>query len=541
MVAHTRYYQFDLYSRRYRTQLRLARSVRSLFEALYDAISRTITCNDVGAHYVGIEMAPRDHAVLQEVLQEQKDQAVSSFNIGVVVESHHSEASQRWHQLSVQWTDNDKTLPVSSITPSPVKFHPETRRRVRWASDIGIKKPEKTISDMTAESVVHSSSPAGPPSTLQIPTSAVTDLCHLLQEGKDRSALLAPFGHFSTELGQLNLYGDHRQLENTNLVTLHTILDGHHADKISVELTYLKKIRLALALSHGVLHLYDTPWLGRGITSDDIVFLGQEQASGGRNYHLSRPLLVRAFTDPSARHQSSKGKEKSFRDLSIFSLGLLLTQIISGRHVPDLAIDLSGNLESISHKHEVAAGMQDLVLQNGGIMYGDAVQWCLNHIQTPDADQTRRDLIDRVIAALERSYKIVTRLDANMPSGIVEKMISMDKQSDILSAESAHLSQQQDDDTRTQYSTVEKLPLEKVDLFVSEFVEKIYTNTCRRYSQDTEKHVDVSWVERLNVILPEVLCSFAIQLGHDVNAQLEDSRNTRKRFAAMRLIHTNRK
>lgn len=590
-------------AREYPTRVRLAQSVQPLFQALYDAFCRTKTYNDFGARKVGIGMAPSDNAVFQNP----EEEAVSSFDIGVLIESHCLTSSPHWHYFRVRWIDNYATEP--SISPLSEGYSPKTPRKARLSFSNTIQDLQNTAqaSESKAKTDVRSSSPAGLRFTLQAPASPITDLCHLLQESKDDVATSSPFGYVFTDLGRF-IYNTDQSPGNTKVVTLHTILDGHHAGVTATDLSYTKRLALALALSYGVLYLHDTSWLEGYITSDDIHFLGQQQASGGHEYHLNRPLLVRSVTDFAATFDSSEEKS-SPKDKSIISLGLLLIQIITGSHIPDFAAEQSESVDSFFHQRSIASGMMASVLQSGGASYARSVQWCLDNallLDTETTETVRQGIEARVIAPLEQNYKlssisldgtkpfwyhgempstgkqadrpsaqsgglfqgddfivrdttkerrssdarIITISDSSsasesrmflpdstIPSSVSTRLTSTDNQTDSLSADLAYMLQQEDD-TRTRYTTRIRLPSNKLDLIISEFADMIYTNICGRYSQETGEPFTGNWVQRLHLVLPEVLRSFAIQLGHDVHGQ--GSSRKEELFDAMRFIHGNR-
>ncbi|KAL1848349.1 hypothetical protein Daus18300_013631 [Diaporthe australafricana] len=144
---------------------------------------------------------------------------------------------------------------------------------------------------------------------------------------------------------------------------------------------YTERLKVALALSYSVLHLYKTPWLAKIMTPEDIVFLREEQDSQQPSYYLDRPFLSKslAMALPSTKDQAPHTKGRPM-DLTILSLGLLLIQIMVGRQVDDLGLSPEMRMDSTLEKKRKASEYTSSVMESGGINYADAVQWCLGSI-----------------------------------------------------------------------------------------------------------------------------------------------------------------
>lgn len=174
-----------------------------------------------------------------------------------------------------------------------------------------------------------------------------------------------------------------------------------------VKINYIERLKLALALSYSVLHLYKTPWLAKTLDPKDIVFLReQQQASSKAACYFDRPFLAKTLssTTPGAARVQQKQVENRPMDFTILSLGILLIQIIVGRQISDLDVTPDMRFQSVLSKKELASEYIASVMENGGMNYADAVQWCLGSIFSVaclDDEKFSQDFYTAVIIKLE--------------------------------------------------------------------------------------------------------------------------------------------
>lgn len=175
------------------------------------------------------------------------------------------------------------------------------------------------------------------------------------------------------------------------------------------QLTYLERLKIALALSYGMLHLHRTPWIPQPITSEDIGFSGETSVPGTYIYRLDRPLLAKTLASASI-NPTQLPAQTALRpvDINTLSLGLLPIQIIVGRYIEDLVVTTEMSFDAILTKQRKALQMSAPVLEEGGMNYAEAVQWCLNSVKsiaTLDDDEFGRSFHDAVITRLENDLK----------------------------------------------------------------------------------------------------------------------------------------
>ncbi|KAK0732923.1 hypothetical protein B0T26DRAFT_669387 [Lasiosphaeria miniovina] len=231
-----------------------------------------------------------------------------------------------------------------------------------------------------------------------------------------RSTAVGCYGLVADVEHKFELYPQPNQPEARSFVTLRQVLEESEKGGLSPPFGYPEQLKLALALSTSVLHLYNTPWLARIVTLDDVVFLRETSL----NYHSAyQPFVAKDFppqpnSQPQQMHPPLPARLRPV-DLTVLSLGTLLIQIITGRRIADLDFDLGGSsgsgtdLNSVLSKKEAASQLAGPVLQCGGMNYESAAQWCLGSILGVaglEDDHFCQDFYEGVVARLEGDSRI---------------------------------------------------------------------------------------------------------------------------------------
>lgn len=393
-------------TRRSRSQAKLARLIRKVSQGIYAAFQNVLTSGCKCSHNLGLEMAPRNDVILPG---DEDDEAARSLDFSVAIGSYSQKQFQRWDRVRVQVAGNEIELPTPPSTPSPGMRRSKPPRMVRWASSLTIRTTQTTASVTHATTHHFSNVSASLHLGSGPPPSAITDLCHMLRNGKGKATVPNCYGHISNKSSKFNVYHEDCQPENLSTISLRALLEGQ--DHGLSQFTYIERLKVALALSYSILHLYNTPWLARNVTSDDIVFLREEQAPTCHIYHLDRPFLSKSLSSTAASGQQQHLAQTTFRpvDLTILSLGLLLIQIIIGRHISNLTTVPDMGMESIIEKQRIASAMAGSVLENGGMNYAGAVQWCLSSILSVaclDDEKFGQEFHGEVIARLENDLRL---------------------------------------------------------------------------------------------------------------------------------------
>lgn len=370
-----------------------------------------MTCS--GAHNVGLEMAPRKDVILPG---EEEEETARALHFGVIIESHDQQRSRRWEAVRIQLVQDKDALPTPPTTPSSDVASSKSRLRVRWAPSLTIRSSSQ-ITDLTSHKTTFNASSSTLSSELSNTSFSqslpITDLCQILQGGKGKATVPNCYGYISSKSRKFNLYHHKSQPENLSAMTLRTILDSSLDSGVN-HFIYAERLKVALALSYSILHLYNTPWLAKIVTPDDILFIREQgQASGSSTHQLGRPFLAKVLSPASGgTFQSQPSEPAMFRpmDLTILSLGLLLIQIIVGRPIAELAIDPKMKvMDAILSKQAIASQMTGSVLENGGINYAGVVQWCLNRsVACLDDEKLGQEFHEAVIVRLEDDLRLQT-------------------------------------------------------------------------------------------------------------------------------------
>ncbi|KAJ4181985.1 hypothetical protein NW755_010673 [Fusarium falciforme] len=395
-------------SRRRRSQARVPKLIRGLSRSIFDALRSAATCRCVQAHDVCLELVPRK-AVL--VPSDVEDEVAKNLSFHVVLGSYESPGAEadcssqdekrvkpperptRWDSLRVQFEPKSEphTKPPSSLSaPLSTVRSLSPRRRVRFCESLGfISRRELTSSSTETLTVISEKNLVV--STASVPIEALppvlkSDLCQVIftWHEEPREPTTERCGYIADPHRTFGLYPQHRHPESSSAITLRQMLEGKNLE--FQELGLLEKLRIALAISMSILHLYDTPWLAGILTLDDIVFLRESQKATSHPDSPLKPFMAKNFVRTSeaaapveAPPQTKPRKPSKTMNLTVLSLGAMLIQVMIGQAVPalDMAADSNMDLNAMLEKHEAGGKFSDEVLQNGGWNYMAAVKWCL--------------------------------------------------------------------------------------------------------------------------------------------------------------------
>ncbi|KAK4107428.1 hypothetical protein N656DRAFT_840433 [Canariomyces notabilis] len=310
--------------------------------------------------------------------------------------------------------------------------------RTRWSQTVRFKIEKKpTVSTTQASSdcpprivISQTTAPArGAPRT-------ITNLCRFVMK-EHRTAVPDCCGYIADNIDgrKFGLYPRLLQQKqgpnHLRVITLRQVLeDGWQHPR---PFCFLDKFEVALALSVGVLHLFDTPWLGRVITLDDVVFV-QEAGEGAANRmgtaaapavgskpvcaspyrpFVLKKLLVETLVNPSLTTRAPEtnvNTDARVANLAILSLGILLIQVIIGKTVK--ALGLSENLDSsaLLSKCTMGAELLGQVRGSAGTNYEMAVNWCLSNafkVANLKKDKFCNEYYAEVVARLESDLELL--------------------------------------------------------------------------------------------------------------------------------------
>lgn len=390
-------------SGRTRSQAKLTLLMRKLSQGLYWAIQSVMTCSCTNPHGLGLEMEPRRDMIFPG---DEEDKAAKSLDFVVVIGSSAQHEYQRWDKISARLAvDENALLPMPPATPSP-QLTQSRPSRIRWNLPLTFRPLQSLGSNTKKQNASRLSAPSHHTGSATLQPSLITNLCHALHKGRPKMKVAECYGYISNKTSKFKIYHEDCQPECLSAISLRAVLDGQCS--YMNQFTYARKLKAAISLSYSVLHLYNTPWLARIITADDIMFIMEQHAATNSLNCLDRPFLTKEASKPSPTYFNPSNGISRPIDLTILSLGLLLIQIIVGRSIDDLAIDPNvKDMDSLFTKRATATRMAGSVVEQGGGNYAGAVQWCLNSVQSVaclDDETLAQEFHEAVIAPLEKDW-----------------------------------------------------------------------------------------------------------------------------------------
>ncbi|ETS86232.1 hypothetical protein PFICI_00060 [Pestalotiopsis fici W106-1] len=401
-------------NRQHRSQARVIKLLRGLSESIFNAMRSAVTCDCADAHKIGIELATR-HAVL--LPDDEEEEVAAKFLYNVAIDS--VKAPTEWNRAKLQL---DKSTPVPEIIaalPDPVFMAPEKKRKkVAWRAVISSfesqpqtvpvqiqMKTSETISTLRVDSPCQSQA-----------TSLISNLCKVFHGKRKALSQSESYGHISTGQRCFRLSPPVEEPSKfSHTVTLRDILSGLTglSEKTIVPFGYEERLQLALTLSNSVLHTYNTPWLAKMLTLDDISFLWGAEAQIHQEWWKNpyRPFVTQAI--PLSSWEASFIRVVDcprMINTTILSLGALLVQIITGSVEESLELPTTMKMEDFYARRESASRLEAKVIENGGPNYAEAVSWCFDHAIGPSGFQNEKfcqEFYEVVIAKLEEDAALL--------------------------------------------------------------------------------------------------------------------------------------
>jgi hypothetical protein len=385
-------------ARRVRSKQKLFAILRDLSESLYRALRSSLTCScrhdiGLGLEIRKVEVFPGD--------DEQKMIALNSFKISV---SYKTDLG-----LLEAWQDFRLQPRRLGPGPSPPEIMPFTSSRSSITSG---KRVEFSVSPQGLSTTTR---PA--PRVAKIPTSLNTrdhtvpstvcsDLCQIT---KDNASNVFPRNapkifpvihdrslHVTTEF---QLYpipvSPFRNPQSISLISLSDIL--YRTNK-STHLPIRDRHRLAVIVSSSFLQLHGSSWLPCHLDSGDIFFFTYQGIP-----IFTQPRLMRNLPDRNDKREFKRVQSPPSANPALWSLGLLLIELILGR-----ALDIYDNQPRGSEYSTVYELIPEVRMIS--LNYGTAVMRCLGgELHSTDylsggADFCQ-DVYAGIVALLERDLE----------------------------------------------------------------------------------------------------------------------------------------
>ncbi|KAH6987131.1 hypothetical protein EDB80DRAFT_589897 [Ilyonectria destructans] len=288
-----------------------------------------------------------------------------------------------------------------------------SKRMVRWPASLS-KRPStegkasatKTLVEVSKSLVLH------PELATKYVLPRVSNLCQVIPRWRKGPAVSC-YGYVTDTHRKFGLYPQENQLEPGTTVTLRQLLEGNMSES---QVGYVRKLKIALAISTSILHLYNTAWLTKMITLDDVLFFrGKEDVILSNVHSLSRPFVAKNISEAKQSHvgQSQQDTFTQQRpiNLMVLSLGVLLIQVIIGKAIETLDMTECMDLDAILATNQAGKSFNGQILESGGINYTTVVDWCLNTVFSTgglENENVSQNFYVEVVARLEEDVKILT-------------------------------------------------------------------------------------------------------------------------------------
>lgn len=414
-------------TRRANSQAKLARQIRTLTQSLFSAVCKVLRCRCADSHGLGLHLVRRSG--------EDKDSRDGLFFFdmifGTVPELQRDGLT--WKGLKLRWKEDARNLLdqnastgiCRSVDSMSLKDKDQSGQKGKSTSEAGLRavwsisNQSPSPSRFTRREKVRFFISSKPTSTDEgsmvkvadnritesITLSRITDICADIQ----RHEVIAhePIGFIPCEEKEkgFDLYYHDSMPSSSNTASL-TLREALSVKDGLTEFELSERLNIALTLSFSILQLCNTPWLGKVISLDDIVFFRVADAPQCYTPKLNFPAPFLVRRSPNIRHMEESLRPVNF---ALLSLGVLLTHIIMGRPVE--AIDLNKDMpkeQLVSRKK--LANDKVAICDDASENYVDAVQWCFNHcftFATLEDEDLSRSFHDAVIARLERDLKSI--------------------------------------------------------------------------------------------------------------------------------------
>lgn len=414
-------------TRRANSQARLARKIRTLTQHLFSSLCKVLCCRCADLHRLGLHLVQRS--------SEDKDSRDGRVSFEMIFGTFHELQTDNsiWRGLKVQWKGDEhnaleqkaSTGICRSVDLLSLKDRDPSAQKEKSTLEAGIgavwskfnRSPSPSrlkhrakvrffISAAPTSTDKVSTAKAGDNGTTETITfSCITDLCADIQRGEVIAKQPVGFIPCDEKPKGFDLYFHDGMPSSSNSASL-TLREALSGKDGLTELELRERLNIALTLSFGILQLCNTPWLGKIITLDDIVFLRAADAPRCYTQKLDFPAPFLVRQSPTVRHMQKPLRPVNF---ALLSLGVLLTHIIMGRPVE--AIDLNEDMpkELLVSRRQLADD-KVATCDDASDNYVGAVQWCFNHcftFATLEDQELSRNFHDAVIARLERDLRSI--------------------------------------------------------------------------------------------------------------------------------------
>lgn len=385
----------------------LQKYARILFDTL---LSGSQCCRS--GHAVKLRLESRQKVESEEEMLEKSPFRVILTNVAETDRSTFP-TFQRWKEADIRHLVDDtrgklKTIPTNSVC-SPAT----NRKQVRFSQS----QVQQSTNSSTV-TLVHRSMTA---TSVHIPEQ-IKDLCKVIGLSDSPQQKLC-MGYLKDSLNQKHgiFPLEPSTCQHFTVYSLRQILTKRA--NINKRLTQHDKLRVAVHLASSVLQLYKTPWLDEKWSDNDVYFIHRPDLAItgklGTQGVFAHPFVYRTFsstTIPSAN--TPQPPNRVIRNPSLFTLGILLIELLYGKPIEDLQTAQDANCEGTPGVAWCTAErlIEEEIEFEAGPRYLEAVRRCIRcDFNRGNASlenvEFQRAVYEGVVLPLERTLKGFTSLD----------------------------------------------------------------------------------------------------------------------------------
>lgn len=307
---------------------------------------------------------------------------------------------------------------------------------VRWLLSLIFEQYTDIPSASSASSTSSASTlvPSRPPT----PTLSIR-LCKLLQSLQEGGQSIPAYLFVPDSSPGQTLRIDHATISNANAIRqtvhLNSLLSRHSISAIHRRLPFTRKQRfsVAAALVWAVLHLCDSPWLGKNLKNEEIQLFLEGHTEAASEYLLSNPYLSLDFSSTTASNKATEAAADTstaapseqfhhgqIRNMTLFTLAIRLIELGRDRPFTRLRQEYrhfgpsTAASATIVDDFEIAKYYILELYEDPGQMYANAADRCLKflfpgpeHMNNFEHSSFRSTFFADVVAPVQATYDLI--------------------------------------------------------------------------------------------------------------------------------------
>jgi hypothetical protein len=421
--------------RRRRKEAQFFKHVRQCAAAMFDAVSKALSCTCPETHTLSLSLSPRNNRIGKGKRSREEEDLEFPVIISHDAKSLKGKSALLWSEVRfclVSQEDDGDSTNLNAAFDRVLKSKQVTARSVSFAgfatsTDVRVSRSRTTQAKVMAPKIRHAesdqitlcsqinilSSQASTLTTSFASTQHIVDLCQALRNVDD-SELIDCLGLLEAQPNSFQIRTSPKVHDVCDFepcfVSLRTVL--HRKETNLPDLYRADRLRIAVAVASSVLQLYDSKWLAGDLSKNDVFFVQQKTHDLFEKAFVSRSLPPKNKTEPNVE-VANAALMRHIRNPTIFALGILLIELCLGKTIEQLRLPEDQFLGEATPEAVTNHWTAGRLLENGqiskeaGKRYENAIKRCIHcdfnqDSASLDNDQFRQAVYDGVVAPLEQ-------------------------------------------------------------------------------------------------------------------------------------------